>query len=219
MPNFSGNGDGTTDWGYTTEIEKQIQAVDDPWSVSAPAHSDILNEDFASEAEKQAAEERAAIMRDAAEQNALYDMPEEQFNALVEQSQKSQAERIHEARAEAAAETFVRLHPEYSAIPANGRLIEAVIAASGMERTLENIEAVYIDLAERGLIQLNADVLKQQQAETRQQQAEQIKRRSSGISSRSGLPIYTAPESPEQQRERLYSMSDSEFAKLEPSTW
>jgi hypothetical protein len=75
------------------------------------------------------------------------------------------------------AEQFMSANPDYNPVPQNGKRLERQLAIEGLPTTLENLQKVYNDLKADGLITAKPT-----------DAAPVIRTRSSGLSTRSGVP-------------------------------
>jgi len=136
----------------------------------------------------------------------------------VEQAGQDRAKQVSDERA---AEVFVQLHGEYVPTPRNAMLLEYALKSRGIldDRyvTVEEIESVYDELRQRGLLEINAAKAQDQHRSEVTSQAEEIRtaRRASGIS-RSGVSTRTISRSTRQQHSEddLYGMSLDELRTL-----
>src|SRR3954465_5997310 len=101
--------------------------------------------------------------------NPLDNLSGEQIKQLFNRAVQEAATEDQTKKEQEAALDFIAAHPEYKACPTNGKVLQVAMDYAGIKPTsFEAIESVYLDLRERGLIDVDAKIVAQQEQEARQ---------------------------------------------------
>jgi len=135
----------------------------------------------------------------------------EQIQELFNRGQMTERERQKWEAQGVAARTFTALHEEYVPNEFNFNQLTTYAEARGIDLTsVDQLEDLYVELANKGLILIDLKKLEEQDAADRKAEAQEIKRRSSsGLSARHGVANYSA----NQRVDDPYSLPMSELAR------